>query len=302
MDTSELCAKLEALVAKGVLEAVLFDIGQTLVDSSGSERKDKNAEVTLVYETLREQVALSVRERPEKIARTEAEHADIPFPRDIPSLETFLEKWHSVAAENKIQKKTTGVAASFDDLVAEVASAVFGDVVTAESRALAAQKIADIKAARAEPMEGAAEAVATLCKVAGLKFGIVSNSSDSAKQRALLEKSGLTTSLFGQAIVISADVGVAKPNPLIFQEALRRLNVKESDSGKVVMVGDMLRQDVYGSRQVGIRSIWMPTKAAQPGENAEAALKEGHQPDVEIANLRELPTAILQVYARAAQE
>jgi putative hydrolase of the HAD superfamily len=56
------------------------------------------------------------------------------------------------------------------------------------------------------------------------------------------------------AIVVSAELGIAKPDPRIFQHALRAVGADAKDS---VMIGDSLSRDVAGARAAGMRSIWI---------------------------------------------
>jgi putative hydrolase of the HAD superfamily len=53
-------------------------------------------------------------------------------------------------------------------------------------------------------------------------------------------------------VVTSKEVGVDKPNPLIFQAALQRAVV---DASEAVHVGDQYKMDVVGARGVGINPI-----------------------------------------------
>ena len=54
--------------------------------------------------------------------------------------------------------------------------------------------------------------------------------------------------------VISAVFGAAKPNPRIFEEALKKANVP---AGSVVHVGDSLEDDVRGAHLAGIKAVWL---------------------------------------------
>lgn len=65
---------------------------------------------------------------------------------------------------------------------------------------------------------------------------------------------GLGLNRFIDHYVISAIFGVAKPDPKIFQEALRKTSVK---AGEVIHVGDSLEDDVRGASQTGIKAIWL---------------------------------------------
>ena len=53
--------------------------------------------------------------------------------------------------------------------------------------------------------------------------------------------------------MVSEAVGVSKPDPAIFEHALRALGCDAADA---VMVGDSWAADVEGARGAGIRPIW----------------------------------------------
>lgn len=81
-------------------------------------------------------------------------------------------------------------------------------------------------------------------------------------------------------IVISGEVGVAKPASAGFEVALSRLGV---DKGAVCHVGDSLVSDVAGANTAGITSIWLNRTGAIRAENDP-------KPDVEVRSLSELLT------------
>ena len=54
------------------------------------------------------------------------------------------------------------------------------------------------------------------------------------------------------ALVTSEEVGVEKPNPLIFQYALEKLHLNPNE---VIMIGDSYEKDVDGASKLGIRSF-----------------------------------------------
>lgn len=56
-------------------------------------------------------------------------------------------------------------------------------------------------------------------------------------------------------IVISEAVNVSKPNPAIFEIALKNLNYK--DKSKVLMIGDSLTSDIQGGINFGIDTCWI---------------------------------------------
>lgn len=67
-----------------------------------------------------------------------------------------------------------------------------------------------------------------------------------------LHKSGLED--YFQHVILSEEVGAQKPNPLIFQEALRVNNLQPEE---VLMIGDSYTSDVEGARNAGIDQMWL---------------------------------------------
>lgn len=65
---------------------------------------------------------------------------------------------------------------------------------------------------------------------------------------------GLGLDRFMDYYVISAVFGIAKPDPRIFQEALRLSGVGAEEA---VHVGDSLEDDIHGARRAGIKAIWL---------------------------------------------
>jgi len=63
-----------------------------------------------------------------------------------------------------------------------------------------------------------------------------------------------TISKFFEVIIISEEVGLAKPDPAIFQLLFDRTN--SPDKSKVLMVGDSLSSDIQGGINFGIDTCW----------------------------------------------
>jgi HAD superfamily hydrolase (TIGR01549 family) len=59
---------------------------------------------------------------------------------------------------------------------------------------------------------------------------------------------------FVDHLVTSEEVGAAKPEPAIFEDALARLGVGAADA---VMIGDSWENDVVGATNLGIRAVWL---------------------------------------------
>lgn len=56
-----------------------------------------------------------------------------------------------------------------------------------------------------------------------------------------------------ETITTSEDVGVKKPNPIIFNTALSNASTKANRS---IMIGDNLEADIYGARNVGMHTLF----------------------------------------------
>lgn len=81
-----------------------------------------------------------------------------------------------------------------------------------------------------------------------------------------------------QFALCAEELGVGKPDPLPFREALRRAGVAP---GEAVHVGDHPLDDIQGARAAGLRAIWYnPHGLAWQGEAA---------PDAQISRLDQLP-------------
>jgi len=109
-------------------------------------------------------------------------------------------------------------------------------------------------------------------KAAGLVVGVVSNSNGNA--HALLKQAGLGADL--DFVIDSAVVGVEKPDPRIFELAVRQAGVAAHEAA---YVGDLYSVDVLGSRAAGLRPIlldprgfWGPRDCAVARDLAEVIL------------------------------
>jgi putative hydrolase of the HAD superfamily len=107
-------------------------------------------------------------------------------------------------------------------------------------------------------------------------IGMVSN----WDSRLLKLSKGLGIDAYFDFKVISAVFGAAKPDPKIFQEALKQANVCADEA---VHVGDSLEDDVRGAHLAGIKAIWLDRS------NRHETLTQDHQDFVTvIRDLREL--------------
>ncbi len=120
-----------------------------------------------------------------------------------------------------------------------------------------------------------AEAVLAWLARASIPLALITNGA-SDTQREVVRTLGIEQR-FG-AVVISGEVGIAKPDPAVFAIAIDRLGVEPQH---VWHVGDMLRTDVAGARAAGLMAVWLNRDHLPRNEGDP-------QPDHEIASLREL--------------
>ncbi|WP_455382542.1 YjjG family noncanonical pyrimidine nucleotidase [Salinispira pacifica] len=133
------------------------------------------------------------------------------------------------------------------------------------------------------PIAGAEEIIRTLhgrCRMSVVTNGL------SLVQNSRFDRSGLRS--YFDEIVISEEVGARKPEPGIFDVAMR--SYPDTPLADVLMVGDSLSSDIAGGVAYGIDTCWYnPDAAALPAE----ALPGGSAPTYEIRDLSELAPIVL---------
>ena len=121
-----------------------------------------------------------------------------------------------------------------------------------------------------------ADAVPALETLLGrYRLGLITNG-PGEHQRSRIEPLGLDR--YFEAIAVSGELGVRKPDPAIFRHVLAALSVTAAAS---VYVGDSLEADVAGARAAGMAAVWLNRDGR--------AVAGDHEPDAEIATLAELP-------------
>ncbi|GAH53763.1 unnamed protein product, partial [marine sediment metagenome] len=105
------------------------------------------------------------------------------------------------------------------------------------------------QAITAKVIEGVFEVLETMRKD-GYMTAMIANG-DSAGARNIIAACGLED--YFDAIVISEEVGIEKPDKQVFQVALDKLGV-EAESA--VMVGNRIDADIVGANRIGMKSVW----------------------------------------------
>lgn len=137
----------------------------------------------------------------------------------------------------------------------------------------------DAMAEICETLSGATQLVKSLYDQ-GVKLGIITNGFKQL-QKVRLQKTGLID--YFDSVITSEEVGVAKPNPAIFQAAMEHLAV--TDKSKVLMVGDTLESDILGGNRFGIDTCWL---------NPQSKCCNDITPSFQVTSLTELLTHLTQ--------
>jgi 2-haloacid dehalogenase len=122
---------------------------------------------------------------------------------------------------------------------------------------------------KAHLLPGARETVEELSRRA--RLCLVTNGL-SAVQRGRLALSGMAACF--HAVVISEEIGIAKPDPRFFQAAAAALGLGAEE---LLCVGDNPAADVAGARGAGIEACWLAPADAQwqgPGGAPEHVIRE----------------------------
>jgi putative hydrolase of the HAD superfamily len=124
-----------------------------------------------------------------------------------------------------------------------------------------------------------ADTMETLEKLMGrYALGLLTNGA-SDLQRRKIEGSGVAR--YFNEILISGDIGFAKPDHRVFELLLSRLNAKAATT---LMIGNNLITDVQAAQHAGLRAIWVN----RSGAASEASII----PDWEIAQLTQLESIL----------
>lgn len=124
-----------------------------------------------------------------------------------------------------------------------------------------------------------AEDILRYLKNLGYKLGVIANQSLGTAER--LKQWGLLEYI--DVVTASAELGVAKPDPLIFKKAFELAGCKPEEAA---MIGDRLDNDMVPAKKLGMKTVWI-----KQGFNAYqdiSLIAPEYRPDVAIENLAEL--------------
>ena len=117
--------------------------------------------------------------------------------------------------------------------------------------------------------------------VGKVNMGIITNGF-AELQTIRLQRTGLIEHF--SPLVISEEVGVAKPHVDIFEHAFKQMNYPSKST--ILMVGDNIHSDIQGGINAGIDTCWL--NVAQAEKPADIT------PRYQIASLQELPPLLVK--------
>jgi putative hydrolase of the HAD superfamily len=120
----------------------------------------------------------------------------------------------------------------------------------------------------------------------GYRLALLSNAGDAENVRRLIAAADLER--YFDPIVISAAVGIRKPNPAIFKIVLDAWSLPASEC---VMIGDTLGADILGAQLAGLRNVWVSNHAGHP---ANVAHRGNIIPEAELPGIADLPRLLEQ--------
>jgi HAD superfamily hydrolase (TIGR01549 family) len=221
--------------------AVLFDLDDTLFD----------------HEYCARTALMTVHAAHSCFGRMPFEQMEIAHARHLEDLHAEVLGGRVGLDDARVERfrRLFGAVGERDEEAARRAAAAYRDRYVAERRAVSGAA-------------GLLRAVRTRARI-----GIVSNNLFEEQQQKL-RTCGLEPLV--DALIVSEEVGVSKPDPAIFREALQRLDCGPAEA---VMIGDSWAADVIGARAAGIRAIWFNRHgAARPEPLADEAEITGLEP------------------------
>lgn len=210
------------------LDAVLFDYGHTLIHFD--ERP--HSALLSAYERINHLLARTL--------SREVPAAEILIERVSMTVDDDIQRDYALGREEEVE-----IAAIYDRALRALGLELAPDVI---EQVMEMEQDGWLNSVHVGP-----DVVATLewLRSAGLRLGIVSNA---AYRPGLMRRqvSALQLADYFDSLTFSSAVGVRKPHPRIYQDALRQLGVRPDAA---LFVGDRVKEDVRGPQSLGMRGV-----------------------------------------------
>jgi putative hydrolase of the HAD superfamily len=247
-----------------MIRGLIFDLGSTLVYSA----HDHNWGAVLP------------RMRADLVAHLTAQGYHLDAPR-------FLNRLAEKFSDFDRQRQTDWVEYTTEWILASTLAELGAPPLTPPLLAEALRAYYAFSESQWLPMPGVHETLRQLA-AEGYRLAIISNASDDADVQRLIDNANLRS--YFDPIIVSAAVGIRKPNPKIFDRVLQPWGWPPREC---VMIGDTLGADILGAQMAGLRHVWLTAHAHHSANLAH----RGHIiPEAEVAALAELP-ALLRSWA-----
>ncbi len=251
-----------------MIDAVLFDLGDTLIDFGVGRRE---AEVLfrqgakLTYDYL------------------------LNHRRALPAFARYFAVHYRIMSRAYVWSKLSRRDFSYQDILTKAARKLALNLSAEDIHLLASLWYQPINDASA--VDPGVRPMLELLRRAGTKLGIVSNTLVPAHcldqhlaEHGLLE--------FFPVRVYSSFVRYRKPHARIFEMALSQIGTTAS---RTMFVGDLLASDIAGAKRAGMRAIWKPgcmVRERGKGWGNGATGARRHVPDFVIPKVTHLPEAL----------
>ncbi len=117
-------------------------------------------------------------------------------------------------------------------------------------------------------------------KASGTKLGLLTNGvSETHREKIAL----LQITEYFDAIFLADEVGMVKPDPLLFAHACTKLRTPPSESA---MVGDRYERDIAGALEAGLFTVWMNVRGERLAASARA-------PHAIVSSIAEVASALI---------
>jgi putative hydrolase of the HAD superfamily len=117
------------------------------------------------------------------------------------------------------------------------------------------------------------------------KLGIFSNAGDDKDVQQLIGNFSIRQ--FFDFVLTSAACFYRKPHPRAFEIALAQWNIPPNEA---IMIGDSLEADIYGAKQLNMKTIWITRRAQFTDEDMRRI-----KPDFSLRKLNELLPALERI-------
>jgi HAD superfamily hydrolase (TIGR01549 family) len=221
-----------------MIRGVVFDLGSTLIRFEGDWLEARRLGVQALVEQL----------------RTDGFNLDEPAFTD--AFIKVLEASYHVREEDCRERTTAS-------LLQQVIEDFGLPSITEDEIQRSLVKFYAVGEAQWKPMPHLYDMLGTLERE-GMRLGIISNAGDAGNVQRLIDNAQLRA--YFDPILISAEVGIRKPDTRIFHVLLTQWDLRAEE---VVMVGDLLSADVLGAQCAGVHQIWLKSNDQFPGRKRD---------------------------------